>query len=117
MPQELEPVALPVDSDVDESFLISGHTGIYLGSGGDHRLLTLNMDGLNIHIYEAISGTDRYPPGRIMNVMLSRSEFDAIAKIVAGRVARLEERQKKEREEYEAAGKTGDDFDPFLDLP
>ena len=117
--KEIVPVQLPTDYDADESFLIATQTGTYLGGEGDHRILTLNMDNNSVHIYEAVSGTDRYPPGRMMNVKMSRAEFEAIIKTYQGRAARMEEKERKEREAY-AAPARGEDFDPFLamdDIP
>lgn len=84
------------------------------GSEGDYRLLTMTCGRYDIAIYEAVSGTDRYPPGRNMHVRMSFEEMD---KLMIGYTLLKEER---ERLEAERKAKSGD-FDPFFndddDLP
>lgn len=103
----------------DESHLIASKTGSCLGAAGDHRLLTMNLDNNSIRLYEAISGNDRYPPGRNMHISLSFEEFEACAEIYKARLTRAEELRAKLNSEGVTVG-AGDDFDPFLnddDLP
>lgn len=118
--QEIKPVALEVNykgNDQylgDESHLIASATGNQLGLYGDHRLLTMNLDSQRVVIYEAISGNDRYPPGRNMHVEISALEFEAMIKIYQARLTRAEELKAAWKEKHPAETH-GDDFDPFLD--
>lgn len=108
--EEFKPVQLPANYSSDESWLIGSETESDLGQQGGHRLLTMNMDDRMIYFYEGVSGTDRYPPGRMMHVTLSKAELERAIKIYQDRLAR------REKEEAEAKKMTtGDDFDPFLD--
>lgn len=119
--QEIKPVALSTEYIGDdrylgdESHLIASNTGASLGLQGDHRLLSMNLDNQRIVIYEAVSGTDRYPPGRNMRVEISGQEFEAMIKIYQDRLMRAEELQAKWRAAHPAAAAASDDFDPFLD--
>lgn len=54
--------------------------GYQLGRDGDYRLLTAAMDSESVTLFEAVSGTDRYPPGRNMHVCLSAEEFDQLVR-------------------------------------
>lgn len=77
------------------------------GLDGGHRLLTAAMTNNRVVIYEAVSGNDRYPPGRNMHVELSFVEMDNLLEVYT--------QIKADEEKRQAAYKTGDDFDPFLD--
>lgn len=119
--EDFKSVQLPTSYQGDESHLIGVETTGDLGTNGGHRLVTLNLDDHFVYLYEAVSGTDRYPPGRMMHVNLSRVEFERAITIYTARLGRMEEEAAKRRKE--AADKKeagGDDFDPFLesdDLP
>lgn len=117
-----EPVALEVEYPAgetylgDESYLIAAHTGGAIGAAGDHRLLSMCIDSNTIRVYEAVSGNDRYPPGRNMNVSITFEEFEAMIKIYQARLTRKEELEAKRKAADKAVlTPSGDDFDPFLD--
>ena len=83
------------------------------GSAGDYRLMSAIIGSGQVELYEAISGTDRYPPGRNQHVSLDFAEVDALIEAYTKYKA---EQEKREAEYREAVGKTKtDDFDPFLD--
>jgi hypothetical protein len=85
--------------------------GGYEGLGGDYRLLT-GVFGFNrCVVYEAVSGNDRYPPGRNMHVELSFEELDALLVAFTHHKTAIE----KDKEAKKITRNSGDDFDPFLD--
>lgn len=86
---------------------------IYLGREGDYRLLTAALDGENIVLFEAISGTERYPPGRNMHISLSAEEFDRL--VVAVQQFRADQEQQQAEWNAEQGIPQSSDYDPFLD--
>lgn len=118
---KFSPMALPTDHDNDESYLIAASTDYQLGGDGGQRLVTFNLDDQTVTIYEAVSGTHRYPPGRMMGVSLSAKEFEEMLTIYQARKVRKEEEAAADKAAAEAYTKyQKDDFDPFLaaeDLP
>lgn len=83
-------------------------------------LLRTALFGVNrVELYEVVSGTDRYPPGRVAKVTLSYEELDRLMGEYQKHRAALEERERAYQEKLaaQAASYTGgaDDFDPFLD--
>lgn len=91
------------------SYLLQTETGYRLGMNGDRRLLTVDMD-LNFVVFgEAVTGNDRYPPGRFQRVQLSRDAFkQAIA-------AFLHTDQEIKKQEQQGKVYSVSDFDPFID--
>lgn len=84
-----------------------------LGTAGDYRLMSAVIGSGQIELYEAISGTDRYPPGRNQHVSLAFAELDQLIEAYSKYKA---EQEKRKAEYREAVGKPkADDFDPFLD--
>lgn len=81
------------------------------GAESDYRLLSALFGMHDVAIYEAVSGNDRYPPGRNMNVRLSYEELE---KLIEGYKATKTERKRLEAER-KAKSASDDDFDPFLD--
>lgn len=108
-----------VGNDYHQAVQLNAELGYALGQEGDYRLLTATMNEQNLVLFEAVSGTDRYPPGRNMHVSLSMDEFDTLVLAVQQFRAEVETKHAQEREALEASRAshldTGDDFDPFLD--
>lgn len=91
-------------------------SGYALGEDASFLLRTALFGQDRVELYEMVSGTDRYPPGRLTKVTLSYAELDRlIAEYRKHQVAKEE----KERvyQEKRAAFYTGgtDNFDPFFD--
>lgn len=80
--------------------------GYDLGADGDYRILSAVLGERRVVLFEAVSGTDRYPPGRNMHVSLSAEEFDQLVAAVT---------QFRAGQESPDARRLHDDFDPFLD--
>src|SRR5690348_2681278 len=83
-----------------------------LGLDGSFRLATAVMGEEQIVIYEAVAGSDRYPPGRTMRIVLSLEEMNALIEHYAKHRADLEEQRRIYLEKYNAPP---DDFNPFRD--
>ncbi|MGH2507464.1 MAG: hypothetical protein ACRDHZ_08695 [Ktedonobacteraceae bacterium] len=84
--------------------------GYTLGDDASFLLRTALFGVSRVELYEMVSGTDRYPPGRIAKVTLSYAELDRlIGEYQKHRAAQAE----KERTYQEKPAE--DDFDPFLD--
>jgi len=83
-----------------------------LGQDGSFRLATAVMGDEQVVIYEAVAGSDRYPPGRTMRVVLSLAEMDALIEHYATHRAAMEEQQRADSRQWSTHT---DDFDPFLD--
>src|SRR5690349_10163642 len=111
MPKEKEPVELCSDTDERIVVLNDVRAGSYGGLGGDYRLLTGVFGWHSCVLYEAISGNDRYPPGRNMHVELSFDEMDAL---VAAYTRHRAEQEKANAKRAEAS--QADDFDPFAEV-
>ena len=91
-----------------------------MGDNGDYRVVSAILSAKEIKIYEAVSGTDRYPPGRNMHVSLSAEEFGRLVQAYQQLLAEQEEEERRQREARTiraagVAGAQGDDYDPFLD--
>ncbi len=83
-----------------------------LGLDGSFRLATVVMGDDQVVIYEAVAGSDRYPPGRTMRIVLSLEEMDALIEHYTKHRADLEEQQHARLEMYNIPP---DDFNPFRD--
>lgn len=90
--------------------LNEAHSGGYGGLNGDYRLVTAVLGYNQCVLYEAVSGNDRYPPGRNMHVELSFEELETLLTAYTRHKAAQEEAKAKQ-----ATTLPGDDFDPFLD--
>jgi hypothetical protein len=88
--------------------------GYQLGDNAGFVLKSALFGHNGVEVYEATSGTDRYPPGRISKVSLSFEEIErfiaAHQKHQAARKAAEEDHQKR----LKVAILT-DDYDPFID--
>lgn len=106
-------VTLDEEGDV---FLLNKPVPSYQGLDGDYRLLTAVYGSYQVVVYEAISGNDRYPPGRNMHITLSFQELEQLIKSYEEFKAAQKALEEKRKAEYAARyGRSGDDFDPFLD--
>ena len=94
---------------------ISATIGHDLGADGDYRLVSAALDDSHVVLFEAVSGTDRYPPGRHQQVRLAAKEFDRLVLAVQKWRADCEEREAREREARKADSDSRGDYDPFLD--
>jgi hypothetical protein len=95
-----------------EVYLLNKPDGSYnQGEEGDYRLLTAVFGSSRVILYEAISGTDRYPPGRNMHVELSFEELELLVKSRQEHKAAAMKKQEEYNQKYHLAG----DYDPFLD--
>jgi hypothetical protein len=87
-----------------------------LGDDAGFSLTTALFGYKRIEIYEATSGTDRYPPGRIAKVSLTFEELDRLIEEYGKHKAGIEEVEAARKASQGAApAPSGDDFDPFLD--
>ena len=75
--------------------------------------LTSALFGYNrVELYEAVSGTDRYPPGRIAKITLSFEELDRL--IIEYQQHRAEiEAEKQQAKAQQVTNQ--DEYDPFFD--
>lgn len=112
MVEEKKPIELCSETYDRVVVLNQVRSGGYEGLGGEYRLLT-GVFGFNrCVVYEAVSGNDRYPPGRNMHVELAFEELDALLMAYTRHKAVIEEENAKRKV---ATSPGGDDFDPFLD--
>ena len=91
-------------------------SGYSLGEGGSFVLRTALFGLSRVELYETVSGTDRYPPGRIAKVSLDYDELERLVDEYGKHKAAMEEveaKRKAEQAVYQQAH--ADDFDPFLD--
>ena len=90
-----------------------------LGDDASFLLRTALFGQNRVELYEMVSGTDRYPPGRIAKVTLSYAELDRLIGEYHKHQAAQQEKERTYREkraEQAASYASGaDDFDPFLD--
>ena len=89
--------------------------GYQLGDNAGFALKTALMGYERVEIYEATSGTDRYPPGRIAKVSLSFAELDQLMTEYQKHRAALEKAEQERKASQSSAASASDDFDPFLD--
>jgi hypothetical protein len=89
--------------------------GYQLGDNAGFTLKTALMGYERVEIYEATSGTDRYPPGRIAKVSLTFAELDQLVTEYQKHRAALEEAEQARKASQRSAASASDDFDPFLD--
>lgn len=94
--------------------------GYTLGEDASFLLRTALFGVSRVELYEVVSGTDRYPPGRIAKVTLSYPELDRLMSAYQKHRAAQEEKERVYQEHLAATqaasfASDSEDFDPFLD--
>lgn len=93
--------------------------GYTLGENAGFLLRTALFGQDRVELYEIVSGTDRYPPGRIAKVTLSYAELDQLITEYRKHWAAKEEKERvyQEKLAVQTVPSTdgADTFDPFFD--